>query len=479
MMRAIVVSVVLALVGAVAHADGIVLESYTGERPADASRLLTPVLEELSRKKFTAGDGVARTFDSQVSKPSRQPKPLPGDFAAQVDKGFKAWIAGNFDESIKILVPLIENAHGNTGQFAMEPAQREPLQKALIALSLAQLRIGDPGAMRATMSELVRSFPEAQISRATYGPDAATAFNAVRKDLQAQGTGKLTVKVTDDSGIVFIDEAYRAVGSTTAEVIPGDYRVLVMANKQPSRAHRVTVRANEETKVEIDAAFDLAVRTTGFTGLSYATDADRQAHEAAHAAEFARAIGVSAVAVVGVDQVRGKASVVGALISLSTGREIRRASIPLEPDPSNDRLVALARFLGGEEPAAGLDVQFASAAAAAAAHEQGRDHDGGPEQSGGSGAGRWGGWRFITGFLGAGGLITGAILVGLDGRCSKQPAAGQPCNDLYSTATPGYIALGAGAVFTGISIYLFVTHKTAPIVHAMQGGATVGFATSW
>ena len=458
-----------------ARADGIVLESYTGERPADAARLLTPVLEELSRKKFTAGDSVARQFDSQISRPSRQPKPVQGDFAAQVDKGFKAWVSGSFDESIKILVPLIENAHANTGQFAMDPSLREPLQKALIALSLAQQRIGDPGAMRATMTELVRSFPEAQISRATYGPDAATAFNGVRKEIQAQGTGKLSVKVTDDSGIVFIDEAYRAVGSTTAQVIPGEYRVLVMANKQPSRAHRVTVRANEEATVEIDAAFDLAVRTTGFTGLSYATDAERQAHEATHAAQFARMVGASAVAVVGVDQVRGKASIVGALISLSTGREIRRASIPLEPDPSNDRLTSLARFLGGEEAAPGLNVQFATAAAAAA-HDKERDR--GPEQPE-TGAGRWGGWRFITGFLGLGGLVTGAVLVGFDGRCSKEPAAGQPCNDLYSTATPGFIALGAGAVFTGISVYLFVTHKTAPVLQPTQGGATVGFMTRW
>ncbi len=475
--RVVVVACVVAIVALArgrASGEGIVLESYTGERPADAARLLGPVLEELSRKKFTAGDGVARKFDTQVSRPSRSAHALPADFAAQVDRGFKAWVGGDFDQSIKILVPLVERAHANSGQFAMEPSYREPMQKALIALSLAQQRIGDPSAMRATMSELVRSFPEAQISRAVYGPDAATAFAGVKKELDTQAKGKLDVKLADDAGIVFIDEAYRAVGSTTAELIPGEYRVIVMVNKQPSRAHLATVKANETTVVQIDAAFDIAVQTVGYTGLTYATANDREAREAGHAAQFARAVGASAVAVVGIDDVRGKAAVVGSLVSLQSGREIRRASIPLDPDPSNDRLAALARFLAGEEPAPGLDVQFASAAD----NTRGGDRDGGGHQDA-STSSRWGGWRWITGVLGVGGLVTGGVLVALDGTCSKDPPAGQPCNDLYATATPGYAALGAGAVLTGISIYLFVTHKTVPVVQSVAGGATVGFATSW
>lgn len=454
-----------------AHGDAIVLESYTGERPGDATRLLAPVLEELSRKKFTAGDGVARQFETQVSRAGQRGKGVPADFSAQVDKGFKAWVGGDFDASIKILVPLIETAHANSGQFAVQPALRDPLQKALIALSLAQQRIGDAAAMRATMTELMRSFPEATISRATYGPDAQKAFEEVRREVNALGRGKLEVKVADESGVVFIDEAYRAVGSTVAELIPGEYRVLVVANKQPSRTHHVTVRANEQATVTIDASFDLAVRTSGYTGLAFKTDNERLEREAPYAAQFARAIGADAVAVVGIDNVRGKASVVGALISLQTGREIRRASIPLEPDPSNERLAALARFLGGEEPAAGLNVQFANAS-----EERRRERE--PEPA----SYRWGGWRWITGALGLGGLVTGAVLVGLDGRCNNEPPPGTQCLDLYVTAQSGYIALGGGAVFTAIAIYLFATHKEPPLVvvkPVAEGGATVWFTTSW
>ena len=81
-----------------ASANGVVLESYTGERPADAPRLLAPVLEELAKRKYDTGDTVARSYDSQVSRAAQTAKGMPADFAAQIDTGFKAWVSGRFDE---------------------------------------------------------------------------------------------------------------------------------------------------------------------------------------------------------------------------------------------------------------------------------------------------------------------------------------------------------------------------------------------
>ena len=473
--------IVVLLTSTTARAGGIVLESYTGERPADAPRLLAPVLEELSLRKYAAGDTVARSYESQVSGAGIA-SGLPADFAAQVDRGFKAWVGGKFEDAIKVLVPLVEAAHANPGVIAKDPGLRDPLLKGLTALALSYQRIGDLSAMRATFGEIVRSFPDVLISRATYGPDAQQAFEQVRRDTHAAGRGKVTIKV-DDTAVVFVNEAYRAVGSTSAELTPGEYRIIVMMNKQPSRNHRVNVRANTETTVEIDARLDQAVRTKGFTGLSFAGQADREQHEAAFAAKFAKAVGASEVVVVGIDKVRDRDAVVGVLVSLQTGREIRRASIPVEPDPSRDKLRALARFLAGDDPAPGLEVQFArgngDGGAVAGGHAGGGTDEPRDRPERGGGGGRWGGWRFITGGLGVAGLGVGAYLVALDGKCSMEPPAGQQCNDLYATATPGYVALGAGAVFAGISIYLFATHDSAPVVTPTQGGATVGFATRW
>lgn len=475
--RRLMVPVILAVVMAssIARGGGIVLESYTGERPADAARLLEPVLDELAQREYAAGDTVARSYEAHASRAAVTPGGLPGDFAAQVDRGFKAWVGGRFDEAIKTLVPLVETAHANSGAFAQNPTLRDPMLKALIALALAQQRIGDLSAMKETMSEILRAFPEAQVARATYGPDAHQAFEQVRREVVAAGKGKLTVK-TNDTAVVFIDEAYRAVGSTSVDLLPGEYRVVVVLDKQPSRNHRVTVRANAEATVEIDAQLDQAIRTIGYTGLAFATQADRDAHEASYARQFAKTVGASAVAVVGIDDVRGRPAVVGSLVSLESGREIRRASIPVEPDPSRDKLRALAKFLAGDDPAPWLDVQFSAGPGDEGAGDGDAGGASGPEAPH---SGRWGGWRFLTGGLAVAGIATGVVLVALDGRCPQTPAPGQQCNDYYDTATGGYVALGAGAVFAGLSIYLFATHGSAPVVAPTPGGATVGFASRW
>src|SRR5260221_8403100 len=204
------VLVLVVVLGAAAHAEGIALEAYTGDRPADASRLLGPILDELAKHKISAGDTVARTFETAVSRPARTAQGLPGNFADQVDSGFKAWFGGKFDDAIKTLVPLIETAHANWGAFAKDPALREPLRKAMIALGLAQQKSGDPGAMRTTFAELVRGFPELTLSRATYGPDASQAFEDVRREVAAAGTGKLTIKVGDGGGTGVGDGSYCA-----------------------------------------------------------------------------------------------------------------------------------------------------------------------------------------------------------------------------------------------------------------------------
>jgi hypothetical protein len=467
-MRALVV-VAMLVVGAPARAGGIVLEAYTGDRPADASRLLGPVLDELATRGFAAGDTVARQYEGQVSRAGQSASGLPSDFAAQVDRGFHSWVAGKFDDAIKALVPVVDAAHANTGAFVKDPSLREPLVKALIVLAIAQQRTGDPSTARATFGEVLRSSPETQVTRGVYGPEAADLFEQVRKELAAGGKGKLTVKAADDGAVVFVDEVFR--GTSTTELVPGEYRVSVMLNKQPSRSHHVVVKAGQEATLAVDARLDQAIHTDGWTGLTFGSQADREAHEGAFAAKFAIAVGASAVAVVGIEDLRGRPAVVGALISLSTGREIRRASVALEPDPSTERLKALARYLAGEEPTSGIEVQPVEVAGAAGSSEE-------PAHAGG----RWGGWKWITGTLAIGGLGTGAALLGLDGRCSNSPPAGQLCN-VYDTKTPGLIALGGGAVFAGIAIYLFATQPKPPAKTAFVAptgdGAIAGIVGAW
>jgi hypothetical protein len=472
------VLVLLVLAAAPVHAGGnnIVIESYTGDRPVDAPRVVNPILGELVSRGYNVGDTLARTYEQKVSGPALTSGGLPADFAVQVDAGFKEWVSGRFDDAIKTLEPLVETAHASSGAFANDQSLREPLQKALIALALAHQRTGDPAQARATLAELLRSNPDATLSRAMYGGEAYELFEQVRRDLVAQGSGKLTIKVTDDTAVVFVDEQYRGVGTTTIDLLPGEYRVCVLLEKHPARTHRVVVRPRGEAVITIDPRLDQAVRTGPWTGLSFASTADREAHEGAYAAAFANSLDATAVAVVGFDTVRGRPAVVGSLVSLQSGREIRRASVALEPDPSTERLRALARYLAGEDPQSGIEVQQPSAAPLPQPTGLEPPHDTVTSTSGG----RWGGWKWITGGAGAAALTGGVVLLVLDGRC-KNPMTGRACTDVYDNSPIDYIALGAGAALAGVSLYLFATGASHEPAHAAyvvpaHGGALAGFS---
>jgi len=457
-MRSLFVAIAALLVPAAAAADdgyGIVVESFTGARPVEATKALQPVLRELAARGFLAGpDAVGAKLEAQVSRPALSAQGLPADFAEQIERGHRAWIAGTFDQAVAVLGPIVDAAHANSGAFARNPGIRERLHKALIALALSHQRRGDPSAARATLGELLRSFPDAQVTKGTYGPDAATLFEQTRKEHAAAARGRLLVKLANENAEVFINERLERKGTTVKELTAGEYRVLVQLADQQSRTHVVTIKANEEVTLTVDLAFDAAVHSSPeWTGFAFATAADRERSEAGYAAQLAKWVGGAGVVVVGFDQVRGRPAIVGSLVSLVNGREIRRASLALEPAPAEERLRALARFLAGEVATADLDVQIAGEPGELSPLT-------GPNADAPAASGRWGGWMWITGIAAVGGLGAGAVLLALDGTCpggSTDPN----CPDLYSTAAPGWVALGAAAVLAGATVYLVVTRSPA------------------
>jgi len=407
---------------------------------------------------------------------------MPSDFGVQAENGFKLFLQAKFSDATALLGPLVENARQNSGAFAKDTTLREHMRKAMIALALAQSRGGDLGAMRGTFAEYVRSFSDASVPKAVYGPDAAQAFDDVRKEVLAGGMGKLTVRTVETGSVVFVDEAYRGSGTTTVELPAGEYRVVVMANDQPSRTHFVTVHAGGEATAVVDAAFDQAVHTTGWTGFQFATAAAREAHEAAYAAQFAHAIGAHSVALVGIDTVKGRSAVVGSLISLDTGREIRRASVQLDPDPSTEHLKALAKYVTGEPAGDGVEVLDTNKVVE---HPTtGAPHHEIVEGQMVTVDRRWGGYRWIAlgATIGLGG--TSAALYYLNGKCKGEMPMTHGCINLYANAPYDHDFLFAAIPFAIASVYLFATQtKQVPLTSAYvvptEHGALAGFATSW
>jgi len=465
-----------------AHAeDGIALEVYTGQRSADAPRLVAPVLDELAKSKIDSGDTVGRRI-ANLSTPSQTVAGIPPNFAQEADAGLRLYAQGNFNAAIQKLNPLVEAAQHNSAAFAKVTTLAPPLQKAMIALALAYSRNGDQAAMRSMFFEMIRSFPEAQVARTVYGPEAAQAFEESRKTLAAMGTGKLIVHVT--KGAVFVDETYRSSGDLTLEVPPGEYRVLVIDN-QPSRTHNVTITANSEKTLTIDAAYDQAINTgNGWTGFLFANDAAREAHEAEYAAKLAHEIKANSVALVGLDQPKSGAVVVGSLISLERATEIRRANVALNPDPSRERLKALAHYIVGEGDTGGIDVVDLSKQPVHVAEPTAALQPKMVAQSDTVDT-RWGGWRWIS--LGAtvGLAGTGATFYLLNGHCNGPPPPnGSPCTNVFDNHPYDRDTLLAALPFAALTVYLFATQTKTVDAHTaalvpVSHGAVATYAFTW
>ena len=462
--------VLLATVGTARAGDDIVLESYTGARPDDAKRFVRPVIDELGRRGYSAGDDVGHKFESRVSRPALVSTEVLKKMKAEADHGRDEWARGKFDSAINILTPLVEAARTNQGAFAPQEDEglREAYQEALIALALSRKGQGDPAGMNEVFGELVRSFPTASLGPA-YGPEANQAFEAARKQVMAR-PGRLIVRLSDDSLAVYVNEQLESVGSRTkAGMAIGEYRVLAKAARQVSRSHRVEIHPGEDAAVTIDLGFDAAVHVgADWTGLSFATDDDRAANESQYAARFATELGARSVAVVGIDVVQGHRVVIGSLINLATGWELRRATIAIDSAPPLDRLQALAKFLAGEAPANGIEVMVNSDGKGP---PQGRHVDvatmresvAAPRREPVDDARpRWGGWKWITGGTAVVALGAGAALVAINGSCSSSPSktSGQ-CPRQYQTLGAGLGVLGGGTVLAGITTYLWLTEPAA------------------
>ncbi|MGN6103894.1 MAG: hypothetical protein ACTHU0_02210 [Kofleriaceae bacterium] len=494
-MRSLCLVLSLWLFASPAAADGqnpIVLESYPGPRPDTADRTITQVLDELAGAGYFAGtDVVGRNVEKQ-SRPATGATAFPADFAKQVARGENAFFSGSFSDAEKLLSPLVALAHAHPKELARTPALRDDLLKAMIALALSQQKLGDPSATRVTFGEIVRSFPGATLSRATYGPDAFNLFEQVRKDLAASGTGRLAVRIVGGTGGIYINERFENMGSANANLVPGDYRVFVKVDASTvSRVHRVMVKANETSTLTIQPGLDAVVQVTPtWTGMQFESSAARLKLEGAYARSLGLSIGATSVAVVGIDVENDKPVVFGALINMQTGADLRRASVSLSPTPSPDTLRALARFVTGDNTGfPGLNVKVAREPGAPEAATGEPSISGvtsgattGPSDGGrGGGSGAWRGWKYLTGGAAIAAFGASAIYFYYDGKCTTEKVPNLPCPENYNMLPYAIAWLGGGVAMSAVTGYLLLrsdgtpARRTAFIVPT-DGGAFAGYA---
>jgi hypothetical protein len=455
----------------------LVLESYVGQRPANADAVMAPLLDELEQRGFA-------TRPASILELAGGGAPRPGvldadttaaEITQRAESGYEAYTRGRFAEAEAALTRAIERIHRNPALLVLDTDNLDATFKILVALALSQSKRGDTSGSVETMTELIRTFRDRPISRVHYGPDAEQFYRAVAQQVQALGRGELSISVSSDQAVIFVDGQIRGLGKAAlADLLPGVYRVFIQVPATPGRQYAIEVTAGRHTVLRVDWELDSTLwLTDGWVGFVFATEAER-ARQAGFAGTLARRWGGGTpLAVLGMAQLSGKPAITGHLYD-ATGRVVRGAGVLLgergeapsvgggaEP-ADGSRLRALARYLADGVPAAGVHVL----------------HDGGSapgDGAPGSDAGRAGqpGGRLAPRVLvgaGAAALVAGSVLYAID-----QDPAGP--SSVYRNTAPAGIAVGAvGLAAVSVGLWLWGARGgSSPMLAIGSSGGFIGW----
>ncbi len=427
--------------------EPIVLEAHAGPRPADADRLLAPVLSELRRNGFAGPKVAAERIDDVLSRSGRAAgDEQVADALRAVEAGYKKFLSGDFDAAIQEIDRGLAVLRASPAALVgKNDDRRAVVMRGLVGRALAHKRRGRPTQATEAMKELVRSFPQSEVSYKDYGPETREFFDAVRQDLAREGKGSIAVNLDDDRTVVFVNEHYVDAGDARIrDLYPGTYRLFLQQGNRYGRVHDVVVEAGTTTSVSLSWQLDAVLHTDGAAALLFDDEAARRDLEARFAIRVARSLGAPSVVVLGIRENRGRRSVVGAFYAADSMRPLRSGAVAVEPVvPGVDRFEALARLLAGEDEAAALVSPLADDGArrAPVASASRDDRDGGDRP--------FKVWKWVTLGAGLGALAGGATLIALDN------AGGARDRYERDTSTAGIVTASAGALLTGVGIYFF------------------------
>jgi hypothetical protein len=466
----------------------LVLESYVGQRPANADAVMAPLLDELEQRGFA-------TRPASILELAGGGAPRPGVLdrdttAAEItqrgEAGYEAYTRGRFAEAEAALRRAIERIHRNPALLVLDTNNLDATFKILVGLALSQAKRGDTSGSVATMIELIRTFRNQPITRVDYGPDAEQFYRAVARQVQALGRGELSISVASDQAVIFVDGQIRGLGKAALlDLIPGVYRVFIQVPATPGRQYEIEVTAGRHTVLRVDWELDSSLwLTDSWVGFVFATEAER-ARQAGFAGTLARRWGGGTpLAVVGMAQLSGKPAIRGQLVD-ATGRVVRSAAVLLGErseappvgagsDPAGagggaggkaprgidgadePRLRALARFLADGVPAAGVHVI----------------RDGNPAPGDGAADPRAGGRLAPQMLVGAGAaaLVAGSVLYAID-----QDSAGP--SSVYRNTAPAGIAVGAvGLAAVSVGLWLWGARGgSSPMFAIGSSGGFIGW----
>jgi hypothetical protein len=155
------------------------------------------------------------------------------------------------------------------------------------------------------MKELLR-ISSAPIPQNDFGPKAQDLHTNAEKQVQAMGRGALTISVSDNRAMIFVDYTYRGLGKIAlGDQLPGSHAVLVQIPGTIGLQYEREVRASATSALDVNWPIESALRLDGlWAGFLLATEAER-ARASLYATQFARSCDTDDIIILSLQNIDG------------------------------------------------------------------------------------------------------------------------------------------------------------------------------
>ena len=451
------IAIAVAGIPAIAAADQkVVVEAYAGKRPADAEKLLAPIYSELHSRGYVTSAALGERVDLRVSRSGDGLDSTKVDKARKFkESAYDRYINGDDRLAVTESQEAIDHLMAAPAHMARKPETRGILFDALIISSHAHQRLGNAQDSTRAMSELIRTFPDKSINSTQWDPEIIKLQRSIKAQLEPS-VGTLKIEVSDPKTILYLNERYIGAGSKEfTDLVPGTYRVYAEPAGQQGRVHYVNVSTGSVTPLSIDAALDTALRTRDdYVGFELDGESGRSANESRVATSLARDLNANEIVVLGIRDVNGKRSITGVVYDINTGDAVQSAGVQIDPIvPSDDKIASLGRFLAGDKVDGLAPLVFDSGGGGGNGNDRAKRKTGGGEP-------RFKTARWVSLGLGLAGLGVGGVLIAI--HSPEFNDDGSRNDQQKNTLVPGIAVVSAGAVLTGVAIYMFLSGGSKP-----------------
>jgi len=461
---------ILVLVVVVRHASAnIAFEHYDIRRPEDADVPVGAFLHELGKLGYIAEPrDVMDHLGNQVTHPAiATPKLTARQLLIDLGTAHAQWTrAQDFRTLVPALSVVVAKAFDNPALIVTDQTIRSNLQKVLLDLALGYGKLareleGSPNkandptvgatikqlrrSSEETMAEWIRTFSGEVITKNGNSPEAESLYLRVQDQNNKLGRGVLSVTIDDPDVQFYVNETIRLRRQAIPDLLPGRYRILVMAANDDARLFTVDVLPNQTTRLDIRWSISSnLVTTTSSVALVFASTKHPEPSELA--CQLARTAGHAhgGVVLVGTDVIDLQWRLAASQYDIRTCQLARSGHVVLRRPASARSAQALARFIADGRPDPEVvvtsDVDLSvfqtimnSAAPSVSAARQ--DEPSSPRPT-------WLPWTTAA---------TSAALLAIGGYAVQGSDA--TCGWGHPNCILGYTAIDVGVVLGGVSLY--------------------------